>query len=93
MAMILLSGPAMIQLSGWALAGPALAGPAMRGGSGELTTAAEEDDNTKRFAAGSTSRRWCRKKSKPRIGNRTSPRRRGHLNRLLLKERVNSFSP
>ena len=106
-AMKQLSGPALKQLSGPALAAPALAapavaGPAMSGGRRRCTTAAggrglgitvAEVDDTRRFAAGSTNRRWCRKKSTPRIGNRTSAKRRGHLYRLLSKERMNSFSP
>ncbi len=62
------------------LAGPALANPAVRilalvaregcGDSWELMTIAtgEAGEGIKRFAAGSTSRQWCHRKSTPKIG-------------------------
>jgi hypothetical protein len=60
-----------------------------------LTTAATAAlaADTKQFAVRSTSRRWCRKKSTPRIGNLTAAKRRGHLNFLLSNDSSNSFSP
>jgi hypothetical protein len=79
------------------MAAPALAAQEKGccGGSMVLTTAATAAlaADTKQFAAGSTSRRWCRKKSTPKIGNLTAAKRRGHLNLLLSNESSNSFSP
>jgi hypothetical protein len=49
--------------------------------------------DTKQFAAGSTSRRWCRKKVNPKIGNLIAAIRRDHLKFLLSNDSSNSFSP
>jgi hypothetical protein len=85
-----LAGPAVAALAvaAPALAAPALAAPAL---AGPAVVALAAD--TKQFAAGSTSRRWWRKKSTPRIGNLTAAKRRDHLNFLLSNESSNSFSP